>query len=84
MDIKIEKLKANENLNLNKDFYTAFTETVIKEVVAKDDEYTKQVIKDYAMKRSAEIGEKIRVDFIDKEIVDKIIELGIEEYLRRL
>ena len=59
------------------------TENVIKEIVAKDDEYTKQIISEYAMKKSQEIGEKIRVVFIDKEIVDEIIELGIQEYIKR-
>ena len=59
------------------------TENVIKEIVAKDDEHTKQIISDYAMKKSAEIGEKIHVKFIDKEIVDKIINLGIIEYMKK-
>lgn len=59
------------------------TEHVIKEVVARDDEFTKQVISDYAMKKSQEIGEKIRVDFIDKEVVDEIINLGIHAYMRK-
>lgn len=91
MEVKREsfvakKLKENNNENLfdfNNDFIYQFKETVWKEVVAKDDEHTKQVISDYAMKRAAEIGEKIRVVFIDKEVVDEIIELGIQEYLRR-
>ena len=59
------------------------TEHVIKHIVAKDDEHTKQIISEYAMQKSLEIGEKIRVEFLDKEIVDQIIELGIQEYIRR-
>lgn len=79
-----EKVKSNKDmLEMNEDFVTHYTETVIKQVVARDDEYTKQAIKEYAMQRSQEIGEIIRVEFIDKEIVDKIIELGIKEYIKR-
>lgn len=54
---------------------------VIKEIVRKDDEYTKQVIKDYFRKRYPK--ENLRFDFLDKEIIDEIIRLGIEEYQRR-
>lgn len=82
----MEKLKARDimkNITMDQDFITTFNETVIKQVVARDDEYTKQVMKEYAMQKSEEIGEKIRVDFIDKETVDIIIELGIQEYINR-
>lgn len=58
-----------------------YHERVIKEIVKKDDEYTRQVIKDYFRKRYPK--ENLRFDFLDKEIVDEIIKLGIEEYQRR-
>ena len=80
MEIKARKIKNIDELDEN---CMSFTQQVIKEVVAKDDENTKQVILDYAMKKSAEIGQEIRVDFIDKEIVDEIIKLGIEAYNRK-
>lgn len=54
---------------------------VIKEIVKKDDEYTKQVIKDYFIKKYP--NENIKFDFLDEEIVDEIIKLGIAEYQRR-
>ena len=59
----------------------SFSERVIKEVVKRDDEHTKQVIKDYVRNRYPK--ENIRIDFLDEEIVDQIIELGIAEYQRR-
>lgn len=59
----------------------SFSERVIKEVVKKDDEYTKQVIRDYFIKRYPK--ENLRFDFLNKEIVDEIIKLGITEYQRR-
>lgn len=58
-----------------------FSERVIKEVVKRDDEYTKQVIRDYFTKRYPK--KNIRIDFLDEEIVNQIIELGIAEYQRR-
>ena len=59
----------------------SFSERVIKEIVKKDDEYTKQIIKDYV--RNKYPKENIRIDFLDEEVVEKIIELGIVEYQRR-
>ena len=53
----------------------------IKEVVKRDDEYTKQVIRDYFTKRYPK--ENLRFDFLDKEIVNEVLELGIAEYQRR-
>lgn len=57
-----------------------YHERVIKEIVKKDDEYTKQVIKDYFIKKYPK--ENIKFDFLDEEIVDEIIKLGIAEYKR--
>ena len=59
----------------------SFSERVIKEVVKRDDEYTKQVIKDYVRNRYPK--ENLRFDFLDEEIVDEIIKLGIAEYQKR-
>lgn len=58
----------------------SFSERVIKEVVKRDDEYTKQVIKDYLRERYPK--KNIRIDFLDEEIVNEIIKLGITEYQR--
>ena len=58
-----------------------YKEKVIKQIVKRDDEYTKQIIKDYV--RNKYPKENIRIDFLDEEVVEKIIELGIVEYQRR-
>ena len=55
----------------------SFSERVIKEVVKRDDEHTKQVIKDYLRERYPK--KNIRIDFLDEEIVNQILELGIAE-----
>lgn len=59
----------------------SFSERVIKEVVKRDDEYTKQVIRDYVRNRYPK--ENLRFDFLDEEIVNEVLELGIAEYQRR-
>lgn len=58
----------------------SFSERVIKEVVKRDDEYTKQVIRDYFTNKYPK--ENLRFDFLDEEIVNEIIKLGITEYQR--
>lgn len=59
----------------------SFSERVIKEIVKEDDEHIKQVIKDYLRERYPK--KNIRIDFLDEEIVNEIIKLGITEYQRR-
>lgn len=59
----------------------SFSERVIKEVVKRDDEHTKQVIRDYFTKRYPK--ENLKFDFLDEEIVNQILNLGIAEYQKR-
>lgn len=59
----------------------SFSERVIKEVVKRDDEHTKQVIRDYFTKRYPK--ENLKFDFLDEEIVNQILNLGITEYQKR-
>ena len=59
----------------------SFQERVIKEIVKKDDEYTKQAIRDYFTKRYPK--KNLKFDFLDEEIVNEIIKLGITEYQKR-
>ena len=72
-----ERKKANKIIELD---IFSYQERRIKEIVKKDDEYTKQVIKDYFIKKYPK--ENIKFDFLDEEIVDEIIKLGIAEYQR--
>ena len=59
----------------------SFSERVIKEVVKRDDEHTKQVIRDYFTKRYPK--ENLKFDFLDEKIVNQILNLGIAEYQKR-
>lgn len=59
----------------------SFQERVIKEIAKRDDEHTKQVIKDYFIKKYPK--ENLRFDFLDEEIANEIIRLGVTEYQRR-
>lgn len=58
-----------------------YQERVIKAIVKKDDENTRQVIKDYFIKKYPK--ENLRFDFMDEETVNKIIMLGVTEYQER-
>lgn len=60
----------------------SYTETVFKQIVKKDDEYTRRVIKDYVRQKYP--NKNVRIDFLDEEVVDKIIDLGIQEYLKEM
>ena len=73
----MKEKEANEINN----FLLNIEQKVIKEIVKKDDEYTKQVIIDYFTKRYPK--ENLRFDFLDEEIVNEVLELGIAEYQRR-
>ena len=68
---------ANEMNN----FLLNIEQKVIKEIVKRDDEHTKQVIKEYFREKYPK--ENIRIDFLDEEIVNQVLELGIAEYQRR-
>lgn len=59
----------------------SYSQIVIKEIVKKDDDHTKQVIKDYYRRKYP--NENVRIDFLDEEIVDEIIKLGINEYQKK-
>ena len=58
-----------------------YQERVIKAIVKKDDENTRQVIKDYFIEKYPK--ENLRFDFMDEETVNKIIMFGVAEYQRR-
>lgn len=60
----------------------SYTETVFKQIVKKDDEYTRQVIKNYVRQKYP--NKNVRIDFLDEEVVDRIIDLGIREYLKEM
>ena len=60
---------------MEEDIVYKYTEKVIKQIVKKDDEYTRKMIKEYV--RTKYPNEKVRIDFYDEETIDKIIDLGI-------
>lgn len=60
----------------------SYTETVFRQIVKKDDEHTRQVIKDYVRQKYPK--KNVRIDFLDEEVVNRIIDLGIREYLKEM
>lgn len=78
-DLKEKQAKVTVEIT---DFSTiTYSEIVITEIVKRDDEITKQAIKDYFRQKYSK--ENFRFNFLDEEIVDEIIKLGISEYLKR-
>lgn len=69
----------DETSDINSIF--GYQERVIKAIVKKDDENTRQVIKDYFIEKYPK--ENLRFDFMDEETVNKIIMFGVAEYQRR-
>ncbi len=64
------------------DFSTiTYNDRLIMEIVKKDDEITRQAIKDYFKQKYPK--ENLRFKFLDEEIVDEIIKFGISEYLKK-
>ena len=57
------------------------TDYVIKEIVKKEDEDTKKMIIEYAKTRFPR--QNVSIEFYDEEMIEEIIDLGIQEYLRR-
>lgn len=65
---------------MEEDIIATYIQHVYKEVIERDDIATKKCIYEYIQNRYPK--EDVRVDFLDKEIVDEIIDLGIQEYLK--
>lgn len=54
---------------------------VIKEIVKKDDDDTRKMIIEYTKTRFP--MKDVSIEFYDAETIEEIIDLGIQEYLRR-
>ena len=57
-------------------------ETIIAQVVEMEDKALVQAIRDYAQQKAIKEKENIRLMLLDKSIADKIIKLGVEEYIK--
>ena len=81
--MQINKILFNETFDESNGINSIFgyQERVIKAIVKKDDENTRQVIKDYFIKKYPK--KNLRFDFMDEETVNKIIMFGVAEYQER-
>ena len=61
----------------------SITETVVAEIVKKEDDLLRQKILDFWKQHAEEFGEEINVIFLEEEKARRIINLGIQEYLKR-
>ena len=57
-------------------------ETIILQVVKMEDEALVQAIRDYAKQKATTEKENVRIMLLDESIADKIIKLGIKEYIK--
>lgn len=57
-------------------------ETIISQVVKMEDEAFVQAIRDYAKQKATTEKENVRIMLLDESIADKIIKLGIKEYIK--
>lgn len=57
-------------------------ETIILQVVEMEDKALVQALRDYAQQKAIKKKENIRLMLLDKSIADKIIKLGIKEYIK--
>lgn len=57
-------------------------ETIISQVVEMENKALIQAIRDYAQQKALKEKESIRIMLLDESIADKIIKLGIEEYIK--
>lgn len=80
------KIKDNvdlKELDMKDDFLYTYKETLMAQVVNKQDEIMLKAIQDYITKRKLEFDENIRALLIDEEQLNYILKLGIAEYERR-
>ena len=57
-------------------------ETIISQVVKMEDEALVKAIRNYAQQKATTEKENVRIMLLDESIADKIIRLGIEEYIK--
>ena len=57
-------------------------ETIISQVVKMEDEALVKAIRDYAKQKATTEKENVRIMLLDESIADKIIKLGIKEYIK--
>ena len=57
-------------------------ETIILQVVKMQDEALIKAIRDYAKEKATKEKENVRIMLLDETIADKIIKLGIKEYIK--
>lgn len=81
--LKIKNDVDLKELDMKDDFLYTYKETLIAQVVNKQDEVMLKAIQDYITKRKLEFDENIRALLIDEEQLNYILKLGIAEYERR-
>ena len=73
-------------LNASRDWEASifnYTEQIFSQIVKKQDEYLKQQLINYAKDYANKKQENVKLWLLDEDVVRLIIDLGIQEYIRR-
>ena len=72
-----------EDIEVDNDFIYSYTETIISQIVKEQDDYLREQIINYAKQYAKEKRQNVKLWLLDEDVVKLIIDLGIEEYIRR-
>lgn len=72
-----------ENIEVDNDFIYSYTETIISQIVKEQDDYLREQIINYAKQYAKDKKENVKLWLLDEDVVNLIIDLGINEYIRR-
>lgn len=72
-----------EDIEVDNDFIYSYTETIISQIVKEQDDYLREQIINYAKEYAQKKEENVKLWLLDEDIVKLIIDLGIQEYIRR-
>lgn len=61
-----------------------YTEQIFSQIVKGEDEYVKQQLINYAKEYANTKRENVKLWLLDEDVVKLIIDLGIQEYIRRM
>lgn len=81
--IELHEFDFFKGIDVDSDFVFNFTETIVSQIVKNRDEYLKKQLIDYAKQYAQEKQENVKVLLLDEDTIKLIIDLGINEYIRR-
>lgn len=72
-----------EDIEVDNDFIYNYTQTILSQIVKEQDDYLREQIINYAKQYAKEKRKNVKLWLLDEDVVKLIIDLGINEYIRR-